>query len=189
MVNAMLRPDLFAGFATHAGDALFEGSYEHEFTDAVRALRDAYDGSYERFWEDFHSGRQPLSKKTDHVLLNMYAMAAAYSGGELPFDLETSELRDDVWRRWLEWDPVRMAREPRYAEALRGMRAIWIAAGRRDEFNLDLGAIAFHRAVLAAGVDAAAVHYELHDGGHFDSAWTTAAALNYLVERLSAPSP
>src|SRR5882724_1318072 len=31
MVNAMLRPDLFAGFATHAGDALFETSYAHEF--------------------------------------------------------------------------------------------------------------------------------------------------------------
>src|SRR6185312_12769561 len=69
MVSAMLRPDLFSGFATHAGDALFENCYQHEFTDVVRALRDAYDGSYDRFWEDFRSEERPQSKKTDHVLL------------------------------------------------------------------------------------------------------------------------
>jgi hypothetical protein len=117
--------------------------------------------------------------------VNIYAMSAAYSDGELPFDRETAELRDEVWRRWLEWDPVRMAREPRYAEALRGMQAIWIGAGKRDEFNLDLGAVAFRRAVAAAGADADVVHFELHDGGHSDAAWTVTAALSYLTERLS----
>ena len=183
MVNAMLRPDLFSGFATHAGDALFENCYLHEFTDVVRALRDSYEASYDRFWEDFR-GRQPLAKKTDHTLVNTYAMSAAYSDGELPFDIETGELRDEVWQRWLAWDPVRMAREPRYAEALRGMRAIWIGAGKRDEFNLDLGAVAFHRAVVDAGPDEGAVNFELHDGNHFDVSWTVTAALSYLAERL-----
>jgi S-formylglutathione hydrolase FrmB len=184
MVNAMLRPDLFAGFATHAGDALFENAYEHEFAEAARSLRDSYDGSYERFWDGFHE-RAALGKKIDHTLVNVYAMAAAYSNGELPFDVETGELRGEIWARWLEWDPVRMARQPRYAEALRAMRAIWIGAGMKDEFHLDLAATAFHRAVLAAGVDEAVVHYELHDGGHFDTAWTVLAALEWLAERLA----
>ena len=183
MVNAMLRPDLFAGFATHAGDALFENCYQHELAEVVRALRDSYDGSYERFWGDFRS-RTALSKKTDHVLLNTYAMAAAYSNGDLPFDVETGEIREDVWQSWLAWDPVRMARLPRYAQALRGMRAIWIGAGKNDEFHLDLSAIAFHRAVLDAGVDESRLHFELHDGGHFDTAWTVVAALEWLVGRL-----
>src|SRR5881398_1359613 len=31
MVNSMLRPDRFGGFATHAGDALFEASYLPDF--------------------------------------------------------------------------------------------------------------------------------------------------------------
>src|SRR5262249_7446239 len=109
MVNAMLGPGLFDGFATHAGDALFENCYQHEFTDVAHALRDSYDGSYERFWEDFRSGRQPLAKKTDQTLVNVYAMAAAYSDGELPFDVETAELRDDVWERWLALHPAPMA--------------------------------------------------------------------------------
>src|SRR5205085_3593639 len=132
MVNAMLRPDLFHGFATHAGDALFEVSYRRNFPEAVRLLRDRYDGSFERFWEEFRSGRPP--KSSDHVLLDVWAMAAAYSGGELPFDVDTAEMRAEVWARWLEWDPVRMARDPRNAAALRGMRAIWVDAGRSDEF-------------------------------------------------------
>jgi S-formylglutathione hydrolase FrmB len=185
MVNAMLRPDLFSGFATHAGDALFENCYEHEFTDVVRALRDSYDGSFDRFWDDFRTENRPQTKKSDHALLNIYAMAAAYSGGELPFDIETGELRDEVWRRWLDWDPVRMARKPQFAEALRGMQAIWIEAGKRDEFNLELGAVAFHRAVLDTGVDADVVHYELHGGGHFDTPRVTAAGLTWLAERLA----
>ena len=185
MVTAMLRPDLFAGLATHAGDSFFDGTYRREFVEAARALRDDYEGSYERFWDDFHSGRPPLSKKTDHTLLDVWAMAAAYSGGELPFDLETGEVIDEVWQRWLAWDPVVMPREPKYAEALRGMRAIWIDAGRSDEFFLDLGAIAFRREVAAAGVLDDVVHFELHDGGHFGTSWRYPLSLAFLVERLA----
>jgi enterochelin esterase-like enzyme len=54
MITPMLRPDLFGGLASHAGDALYELCYIAGFGDTVRALRD-YDGSYERFWET--SGR------------------------------------------------------------------------------------------------------------------------------------
>ncbi len=35
----------------------------------------------------------------------------------LPFEIATGRLIDDVWERWLELDPVRMA--PRHADALR----------------------------------------------------------------------
>jgi S-formylglutathione hydrolase FrmB len=184
MVNAMLRPELFGGFAAHAGDALFEASYAREFPEAARALRDRYDGSLERFWADFRSGRPPFSKPADHVLVNVGAMSAVYSDGELPFDPETGELREEVWRRWLARDPVRMAREARHAEALRGMRAIWIDAGRGDEFFLDLGAAAFHRAVEAAGAAPEAVHFELFEGRHGGVGWRYPLALSFLAERL-----
>jgi S-formylglutathione hydrolase FrmB len=184
MVNAMLRPDLFAGFATHAGDALFEVSYRRNFPEAVRLLRDRYDGSFERFWEEFRSGRPP--KSSDHVLLDVWAMAAAYSGGELPFDVDTAEMRAEVWARWLEWDPVRMARDPRNAAALRGMRAIWVDAGRSDEFFLDLGAVAFRRALVLAGVSDDVVSFELHEGGHFGGSWRYPLSLAFLAERLQA---
>jgi S-formylglutathione hydrolase FrmB len=183
-VNAMLRPDLFAGFATHAGDALFETCYMRDLPEAARALRDSYDGSYDAFWEDFRA-RQPFSKPGDHVLLNVYAMAAAYSAGELPFEAETGELRDEVWARWLLWDPVRMARESQYVAALRGMRAIWIDAGRSDEFFLDLGAAALRRSVADAGVPDEVVKFELFDGRHSGVGRRYMLSLSFLVERLS----
>jgi hypothetical protein len=33
----------------------------------------------------------------------------AEAAPELPFDPRTRALRPDVWQRWLDWDPVRMA--------------------------------------------------------------------------------
>ena len=48
MVTPMLRPDLFGGLATHAGDALFELCYLPEFGPVARALRDHYGGAYEK---------------------------------------------------------------------------------------------------------------------------------------------
>ncbi len=180
MVTPMLRPDLFGGLVTHAGDALFEICYQPEFAQVARALRDHYDGSYERFWEDFRS-RPAWSREGDAYLINAYAMAACYSAGELPFDDATGQLKPDVFARWLEWDPVRMV--PRYADALRSLRAIWIDAGTRDEYHLDLGAEAFRRALEEIGVTD--VHFELFDATHGLIEYRYPLALAYLADRLT----
>src|SRR5207253_1426867 len=42
MVTPMLRPDLFSGLATHAGDALFEVCYQPGFPTSARLLRDKH---------------------------------------------------------------------------------------------------------------------------------------------------
>jgi S-formylglutathione hydrolase FrmB len=185
MVTPMLRPDLWGGLATHAGDALFETCYLPEFRDSVRALRDLYGGSYDRFWQDFRS-RPPFSKDSDHHLLNDWCMAACYSADadgtvRLPFDAGSGELIPEVWARWLAWDPVRMV--PRHADALRSMRAIYIDAGKRDQFYLDLGAEAFRRALAAAGVTD--VYFELFDATHTAIDYRYPIALKYLAQRLS----
>jgi S-formylglutathione hydrolase FrmB len=187
MITPILRPDLFGGLATHAGDALFEVCYQTEFPAAARALRDSYAGSWDAFLDDFRSGRPPLSRPTDHVLLNVYAMAACYSADEdgsidFPFDLETGRLVPEVWERWLRWDPVR--RVPEAADSLRDLRAVWIDAGRSDEFHLDLGAAAYRRALAEAGVPDDVVHYELFDGRHGNITWRYPLALSFLAERL-----
>jgi hypothetical protein len=184
MVTPMLRPDLFGGLATHAGDALFEHCYLPDFRETARALRDAYDGSFDRFWEDFRS-RPAFAKGTDFALLNTWAMAACYSANDdgsidLPFEAETGQLRDDVWARWLAWDPVRMVE--RHAEALRGLRAIYIDSGKRDQYFLDLGAEAFRRALERIGVTD--VFFELFDGTHGAIEYRYPLALRYLAERL-----
>jgi S-formylglutathione hydrolase FrmB len=184
MITPFLRPDLFGGLATHAGDALFEVCYARDFAPCARALRDEYGGSFDAFWKDFHS-RPPLSKPKDEVLVNTYAMAAAYSNNELPFDLETGELDADVWERWLEWDPVMRGRTPEGREVLRNMQAIWIDSGRSDEYHLELCASAFHREVLAAGTPDENVHFELFEGTHRGLTWRYPLSLAFLIGRLS----
>jgi S-formylglutathione hydrolase FrmB len=185
MVTPMLRPDLFGGLATHAGDALFEHSYLPEFRETVRALRDEYEGSYERFWEDFRS-RPAMSKDSDHVLLDSWCMAACYSADKdgtvhLPFDTATGKLIPEVWERWLEKDPVRMVSTR--ADALRSLKAIYIDAGKRDEWYLDLGAEAFRRELEAVGVTD--VFFELFDATHMAIEYRYPLGVKYLAERLA----
>jgi hypothetical protein len=190
MITPLLRPDLFGGLATHAGDALFEVCFARDFAPAVRALRDRYGSSFDAFWADFRSGRPVLASAEDALLQNTYAMCAAYSphddgSVDLPFDLETAELRLEVWERWLRHDPVLLAREPPHAATLAGLQAIWIDAGRGDDYCLDLGASAFHREVVAAGTPPDRVHFELFDGTHSGLTWRYPLSLAFLVERLS----
>ncbi|HEX2025566.1 MAG TPA: alpha/beta hydrolase-fold protein [Actinomycetota bacterium] len=185
MVNPMLRPDLWGGFVSHAGDALFEVCYLPAFRDSARALRDDYGGSYERFWEEFRS-RPAMSKDSDGHLLNDWCMAACYSADDdgrplLPYDAATGELIPEVWDRWLAWDPVRMVGE--HADALRSMRAIYIDAGKRDEWYLDLGAEAFRRALEGIGVTD--VFFELFDATHMGIEYRYPIGLKYLAERLT----
>ena len=184
MITPMLRPDLFGGLASHAGDALYELCYVPEFGKVVRALRD-YDSSYERFWADF-SERPPLSKESDPELVMVYGVAAAFSADEdgtvhLPFDLRTGRLVDEVWERWLAWDPVRMV--PHHAEALRGLSAIYLDGGTRDEWYLELGALAFEEAL--AGIGVTDVHCELFDATHMGIDYRYPHGLKYLAQRLS----
>jgi S-formylglutathione hydrolase FrmB len=184
MITPMLRPDLFSALASHAGDSLFEACYLPDFPKAVRALRDHYEGSYDAWWSDVRS-RPFATKSQDWDLLEPYGYAACYSADEdgtvrLPFDVETGRLDDEVWARWLAWDPVRMV--PRYADAMRSMRAIWLDAGNRDEFFLDNGTVAVARELEAVGVEHT---LELFDGTHMSIGYRYPTALAFLVRVLS----
>jgi S-formylglutathione hydrolase FrmB len=188
MVTPMLRPDLFGALATHAGDALFEVCYPSEYPQLARTLRDEYDGSYDNFLADVRT-RLFGTKDSDLSLIETYGYAAAYSGNpdssvSIPFD-DVGALVPETWERWLAHDPVRMAAQPNHAEALRSLSAIWIDAGRSDEYYLDLGATAFHRAVTAAGVADDRVHFELFDGRHGGIEYRYPLALAWLCERIA----
>jgi len=191
MVVPMLRPDVFGGIASHCGDALFEVCYAPEFREAARALRDHYEGSYDAFWADLRS-RSGRSRRTDGALLNVWCMAACYSAEpdgtvRLPFDALSGRIIPETWDRWLAWDPVRMAATR--ADALRGLRAIWIDAGRSDDFYLDLGADAFRGELRAIGIDEPDMRFELFDGRHSGIEWRYPEAIGWLAERLAEPGP
>jgi S-formylglutathione hydrolase FrmB len=122
-------------------------------------------GDPNKFMHDFWATEK--QNKDDHAALNTIGMAACYSPNgtdfDLPFDLETGELREEVWKRWLEHDPVRLA--DKYAGNLRSLKLLYIDAGTRDEFNLDIGA-----KILSAKLtelDVPHIHEEFDDA-HFN---------------------
>jgi S-formylglutathione hydrolase FrmB len=186
MITPMLRPDLFGALATHAGDSLYEMSYIPEFGTCVRQLR-SYDGDIWNWWRDFTS-RTSFTKDEDHTLLMLLGVSACFSARddgtvELPFEPTSGVLRPEVWQRWLDWDPVRMV--PRYADALRSQRAIWIDAGTKDEWFLDLGATAFRDALLAAGVSPDVIEFELFDATHGGIDYRYPQSLAWLCQRMA----
>jgi hypothetical protein len=73
---------------------------------------------------------------------------------------------------------------PDHADTLRSMRAIYVDAGKRDQYYLDLGAEAFRRALEGIGVTD--VFFELFDATHMGIEYRYPISLRYLAERLSA---
>jgi len=186
MITPMLRPDLFSALATHAGDSLYELCYVPIFGKAARQLRN-YDHDIMRFWSDFKS-RVAFTKEEDGNLVMILGCSACFSAREdgtpeLPFNPRTGELIPNVWQRWLDWDPVRMV--DRYADALRSLRAIWIDAGTRDEWFLDLGAEAFREGLRRIGVPDEKVYFELFDAGHGSIEYRYPLSLAWLAKRLA----
>jgi S-formylglutathione hydrolase FrmB len=186
MVVPMLRPDVFGALASHAGDALFEACYLPEFPATARTLRDRFDGSYDVFWR--HVGEaESFDFDVLGTPLNTYAMAACYSPDEaapgavlLPFEIDTGRLIDEQWRRWLASDPVRLAAT--HGEALASMKAIYLDAGKSDEYYLDLGAQAFAKELEVASIPHS---LELFDGKHGGLQYRYPRALRLLAETLA----
>ncbi len=158
----MRHPDLFAALACHSGDMYFEYCYLHDFPKAVDALNQA--GGIEAFRAQFDeaNAKGPLIPT-----LNIIAMAAAYAREnataiELPFTLPTGELQPEVWARWQEFDPVRLVAS--HAEALKGLKLLYLDVGQRDEYALHHGARILARRLETSGVP---FTFEEHTGGHF----------------------
>ena len=189
MVWSMLRPDLFGGFATHAGDALFDVTLGAELAPAAQALRNLYDGSFEAFWADFRSGRPVFENRTDPLLQNVYATAAAFS----PRPTARSSCRSASTpaivaprglRTLARLGPGSHGPETR-RRARRAARRSGSTPADSDEYRLDLGAIAFRDAVVAAGAAADVLHFELFDGGHRRLGRRLAESLPHLAKRLA----
>jgi hypothetical protein len=182
LVLGMLRPDVWGAIGDVAGDAGFEHVYLPGFAPTWSVLREH--DSIEAFWAGMLE--QPRPSQAVMAAINTIAMAACYSPGphgapELPIDMADGSLREDVWARWLAWDPVRMA--PDHLDALRGLRAISLECGLQDEYNLYVGTAMVHRRLDEAGIDH---RFELFTGGHGGISHRYPPLVAWLAERLEA---
>lgn len=185
IVLGMRHPNVFSALADHSGDSAFEYCYPMDFPKALEDFREARGPKkwLERFWEHPEERREKF-----HQALNTFAMAAHYSpnpeskelGVDLPFDVETGEFREDIWKKWLRWDPVRMVEK--YKENLKKLKFIYIDCGYKDEFNLIWGARILHSKLDKMGIKH---HYEEFNDGHMNIQYRYDRSLPLIHKALS----
>jgi enterochelin esterase family protein len=161
----MEYPGTFAAFASHSGDSYFRYAAPPAFPSVQRTL-EAHDSSIAAFVEAFE--RKNKRPQHEYQTMEILGYTAAYSPRsaerfdlDLPFDLQTGELRDDVFARWLAFDPFE--RVPFCEAALRRLRLRYLDCGRRDEYGLDIGARLVTRRIRELGLD---VRHEEFDDDH-----------------------
>ena len=177
LIMGLRHTDQFGLVCSTAGDCYFEYCYPMDFPKAFRLIKGDPGEFMRKFWATEKQG------KDDHAALNTIGMAACYTANgadiDMPFDLETGEIRADVWQRWLEHDPVRLV--PKHAEDLRSLKLLYIDAGTRDEFNLDIGARILSRKLDDLNVPH--IHEEFDDG-HFNISYRYDRSLELISERI-----
>jgi enterochelin esterase family protein len=172
MILAMHRPDVFGAFGSHAGDCAFDICYGPEFPKTLLFLEKH--GGIEGFlwWFDAQLAKPNEAMEAMSNILGCACWSPRPTGPygygvgfDLPFDLATCERIDEVWERWLAWDPVWVVAKKNGLEAMRSMQAIYLDGGLTDEYNLQLGARQIAKRLAAAGIGF--VHEEF-EGGHFN---------------------
>jgi len=154
-------------------------------TAAERGLKAGLDdGRVRRFLENAWK-KHKLSGAETHAIMNV-CMAATYDpdpaaplGFRLPFHLDTGELIETRWKRWLEHDPVLLVR--RYARNLRKLRGLYIDCGWRDQYHIHFGSRQLSRRLAAAGIPH---RYEEFDDDHSDVDYRMDTSLPYLYRAL-----
>ena len=158
-------PGVFAAFASHSGDSYFLYAHPPAFATVHRAL-EAHDFNIGAFVEAFEAKykRSPA----EYTTMEMLAYAAAYSPRgatafdlDLPFDRATGELRQEVFARWLAYDPAE--RVATHRSQLARLRLRYVDCGRRDEYNLDIGARVVAQRIRDLGLP---VRHEEFDDDH-----------------------
>lgn len=161
---ALAHPGMFAAFASHSGDAYFRYAHIPYFAAAQRTLEPFPNlETFVQAFEDRHKRPQAF-----YTTIEVLGYAAAYSPAapqafavDLPFDRATGELRDDVFARWLAFDPAERVAGAR--PALECLRLRFLDCGRRDEYALDVGARVVAQRIRELGLD---VRHEEFDDDH-----------------------
>jgi len=169
MVQSMRHPETFSAMASHSGDIYFEFGLLPDLA-KLHANLLKFNG-LEGFIEQIPTIK-PKSHDPFFSVLGMLCYGAAYApnpaahrGFEMPIDMETGALREDVWQRWLAWDPVRMIDQREHIEAWKQLSYIYLDCGLWDELNFPVGTRILHNKLDALGLQH---DFELFNDGHIN---------------------
>ena len=209
IVHGMQYAQHWGAVADHSGDAYFDFVYRSDWPNTLNALAkyrqpkrrpgryDARreseraqlaegldDGRIRRFLEKVWK-KEKLSGAEGHCIMNL-AMAATYdpdprapNGFRVPFNLESGELIERRWQRWLAHDPINLG--AKYRRNLRPLRGIYVDCGWRDQFHIHYGARILSKRLAAAGIRHV---YEEFDDDHSDIDYRMDVSLPFLYRAL-----
>ena len=209
IIHGMRYARTWGAIADHSGDAYFDFVYRHDWPNTLNelqrhrrpgrkpgrydALRDSRrkrladgldDGRIRRFLDAVWK-KEKLSSAEGHCIMNL-CMAATYDadpraplGFRVPFNMETGELIEERWRRWLRHDPVNLV--GRYRDNLKSLRGIYIDCGWRDQYHIHYGSRILSKRLAAAGIRHV---YEEFDDNHSDIDYRMDVSLPFLYRAL-----
>jgi hypothetical protein len=180
---AMDYPGTFGAVACHSGDMGFDWLYRHDLIVLANGLR-KYGADPLKFI-DYCLAAPKLTGFETHLLM-ILGMAASYSpnpasptGFDLPLDLKTGLMNEDVWAKWLSHDPVH--RIAQGAEGLAKLKTLFVDCGSRDQYNLQYGARQFAAKLQSKGIKHI---YEEFDDDHSGLQYRFDRSLPILLEGL-----
>jgi enterochelin esterase family protein len=188
---AMNHPDLFQAVGSHAGDMYFRLTQVPEILKFCRRVR-RYGGPGPLLEKLRTIGKGPRTSDL-FDLMSFLACALAYGDTvppelALPVDWETGRLREEVFARWLRFDPVEICGKEPYRSALHRQRLIYLDAGTRDEYHLDLGARLLAARLRALEIAPERLIHEEFDDGHMNTAYRYDRSLPLLIRAIGAPA-
>jgi S-formylglutathione hydrolase FrmB len=185
IVHGMRHARHWGAVACHSGDMYFDFCYRTDIPGVLNVLA-RYGRDPRRFLRAFY-GRRKASAAETHALMFL-AMAATYDpapdtrlGFHLPMDLNTGELDPRRWRRWLQHDPIHLARRRSVQKQLRSLRAIFIDCGSQDQYHLHYGARILSQRLREAGIRH---RYEEFDDNHSSIDYRMDVSLPWLYRKL-----
>jgi S-formylglutathione hydrolase FrmB len=169
IVQTMRHPELYSAVASHSSDIYFEFGYLPDMAKLHANLMRF--GGLEGFIKQIPTYK-PKTHDPFFSVIGMLCYGAAFApnpaaprGFDMPVDDETGALLEDVWARWLEWDPVRMIDHSENIEAWRKMDYIYLDCGLWDELNFQIGTRIMSKKLTALNM----THdFELFDDGHMN---------------------
>ncbi len=169
--------------ASHSGDVGFECLYKTDFPNVACNLQ-RFKGDIKSFLDYFWDEKNKPNSDDFHTLMCL-AMAASYDpddsklGFSLPFDLETCEIIDEKWNRWLKHDPLSWIKNG--TSNLNSLAGLYFDCGNRDQYHIQFGSRRLSRELRNLSVDHTYLEY---DGTHSATDHRLDISLPYLYQHI-----
>lgn len=181
---AMRHPNLFGAVSAKAPDVYWEFTAMGAIS-RLHGQMSKY-GGFAEFIEQIPTIHPKRGSFWEAIHTVMYSMAYAPNpehplGFDPPIDMETGALVEEVWERWLQFDPLRMIEEKTQQQALRDLNYLFLEVGSFDEYNLAVGARLLHRRWQELKI---AHEYEEFPDGHSSTSYRFDVSIPKLAKAL-----